>query len=490
MLYRTDIINDIIRNNGYKSYLEIGVGDPELNFKQIVCENKIGVDPYFNFLDVNIDNPDYNNIKTIDDCVKFRITSDEYFSQLSKDVKFDIIFIDGLHTEEQCDKDIQNSLLHISKNGLIVLHDTNPTSKDLLVRITDAPFQGDVYKSVAKLKNTGLKYFTYGGDCGITVIKPGVLDKTKYEENLELSYENFNENKDFYLNLVSEEDFLKLVKIQKTLLCCIVKQENLYLRDFVEYYKNIGFTNILLYDNNDLEGEYPQQVIGDYISEGFVIYVDVRGKYRYQLDAYTECYQIYCDIYDWIAFFDVDEFLEIKNGENVSEFLLQKMFLDTDAIYLYWLIYGDNGLLHYNQIPVYDRFTIPNKPDNEKNNYKIILRGIGSNKTYTFTDANSFIWHSGFGGLVVKNTEGKIITDKNPYESFTYNNAYIKHYNTLTIEEFLYRRFGRRSYADKASSFNKEVIMKIFYDVNELTSEKEKIINDFFDKFEFLENNV
>lgn len=275
----------------------------------------------------------------------------------------------------------------------------------------------------------------------------------------------------------------------KTLLCCIVKQENLYLRNFVEYYKNIGFTNIVLYDNNDENGEYPQQVIGDYIANGFVIYVDVRGKHRYQLEAYTECYNRYSNDYDWIAFFDVDEFLSIQSGKQIGELLSEGKYSDADVIHFYWMIYGDNGLVHYDGRPVYDRFLVPNKPLADKNNYKIIIRCENRMK-YVFTDANSYRWRSEYGAIVVKNSRGDVITDKNPYTSFTYDNAYIKHYNTLTIEEFLYRRFGRRSYADMASSFNKDVVMKIFYDTNEMTAEKEEIVNDFFSKFEFETDNV
>ena len=39
--------------------------------------------------------------------------------------------------------------------------------------------------------------------------------------------------------------------------CVIIKNENLYIRDWVEYYKKIGFDTVILFDNNDLEGEYP-----------------------------------------------------------------------------------------------------------------------------------------------------------------------------------------------------------------------------------------
>lgn len=275
----------------------------------------------------------------------------------------------------------------------------------------------------------------------------------------------------------------------KTLLCCIVKQENLYLRDFIEYYKRLGFTNIVLYDNNDKDGEYPQQVIGDYIANGFVIYYDVRGKYRCQLETYTECYEKYCHDYDWIGFFDIDEFLEITGNRNIEEFLSQDKYIDADSIYVYWLIYGDNGLIHYDSRPVYERFLIPNKPS-EKNCYKVFLRGK-KELEIKFLDANAFQYKIFDGSsFISKNTDGVNITNSNPYLSYSYNDAYLKHYNTLTIEEFLYRRFGRRSYPDKASSFNRDNIMNIFTSINEITPAKKTIIDDFFNKFDFKDDNV
>ena len=51
----------------------------------------------------------------------------------------------------------------------------------------------------------------------------------------------------------------------RTLLCCIGRQENKYIREFVEYYKNLGFTNICLYDNNREYEERFEDVIGDYV---------------------------------------------------------------------------------------------------------------------------------------------------------------------------------------------------------------------------------
>ena len=43
---RHDIINLLIDERGYKSYLEIGLDNPYLNFVHINCELKESVDPY------------------------------------------------------------------------------------------------------------------------------------------------------------------------------------------------------------------------------------------------------------------------------------------------------------------------------------------------------------------------------------------------------------------------------------------------------------
>ena len=54
------------------------------------------------------------------------MTSDTFFSQIEKALKFDVIFIDGLHTYYQCQKDVVNSLNHLNNNGVIFIHDLLP----------------------------------------------------------------------------------------------------------------------------------------------------------------------------------------------------------------------------------------------------------------------------------------------------------------------------------------------------------------------------
>ncbi|MBO6272264.1 glycosyltransferase family 92 protein [bacterium] len=53
--------------------------------------------------------------------------------------------------------------------------------------------------------------------------------------------------------------------------------ENNYIKEFVEHYKKLGFDNICLYDNNDVNGEKFTSVINKYIKSGFVIVKNKRG---------------------------------------------------------------------------------------------------------------------------------------------------------------------------------------------------------------------
>jgi hypothetical protein len=66
--------------------------------------------------------------------------------------------------------------------------------------------------------------------------------------------------------------------------------------------------------------------------------------------------------------------------------------------------------------------------------------------------------------------------------------TFIKHYRTLTIEEFLYRRFCRKGYADHASFHNKDFIMKLFWEQNTWTQEKQDIVDEFFNKFNVVDD--
>lgn len=169
-MQRYDIINKIIQENGFTSYLEIGVCNPEDCYNLINCNSKDSVDPGVEFKE----NP-----------VKYKYTSDEFFRKLeareldkSSDYKWDVVFIDGLHISTQVKRDVENSLNHLNPNGFILLHDCNPPDifharEDYYVNGVQRPWNGTVWKVIYDLRTSmnNLKVCTVNTDWGVGIVK-------------------------------------------------------------------------------------------------------------------------------------------------------------------------------------------------------------------------------------------------------------------------------------------------------------------------------
>jgi len=201
---RTEIIKTLIEVYGYKKYLEIGVNtsaQPGFNFDSIQTEVKHGVDP------------------AVD--TTFKMTSDTFFNG-NVPIKYDIIFIDGLHIFEQVYRDITNSLEWLEDNGTIVVHDTNPTS-EITQRAERASnvWHGDVWKSILKLRmeNPNIEIYTINADEGCTIIRKGhqELFNASGSSGDKYQYGFFKKNRKEILNLISPREFNKKMGIKSWL---------------------------------------------------------------------------------------------------------------------------------------------------------------------------------------------------------------------------------------------------------------------------------
>lgn len=113
-------------------------------------------------------------------------------------------------------------------------------------------------------------------------------------------------------------------------LVCIAKNEDNYIQEWIDYHKKVGFDDIFIYQNNwRWSGESEK-----------VHKINFDGK-NLQIVAYNNFLQTYKDQFDWVAFFDVDEFLVLKKHKNIKEFL--KDYSDFDAIGINWVLFGNNN---------------------------------------------------------------------------------------------------------------------------------------------------
>ena len=279
-------------------------------------------------------------------------------------------------------------------------------------------------------------------------------------------------------------------------LLVIACNENLYLRDFVEYYKNLGVDQIILGDNSPKDGDYPQLVIGDYIDSGFVKYINYRenNENNWQANFYNKVLKEYKNEFDWIAVFDVDEYLIFNdpNIHTIKEFLEgNKNFQNFGQIKINWKTYTDNNKLYYENKPIMERFTEPapinylntwsGKPFPENMTTKMIVNCLMDE--ITFASPHVVITKKGNNYVAACNPSGYIVDFQNFIIPIDYNVAQLNHYKSLSISEFLFRRLSRNggTKLGDGTRANIDLMLKVFWGCNEKTEEKEKIIKNFIE---------
>jgi hypothetical protein len=191
--------------------LEIGVRNPEDNFLKISADQKFSVDPGHEVQENKAD---------------FPCTSDVFFQKLkSGDWKgvpdqFDVIFIDGLHTAEQVDQDISNSLKVLAEDGFIVVHDCNPPTEWHAreeFRFGRSPagkyWNGTTWKAFLKWrKNKDVYSSCVDTDWGVGIISKKIpLGEATSLTNEFFEYKVFDAHRREFLNLISMEEFTQLI---------------------------------------------------------------------------------------------------------------------------------------------------------------------------------------------------------------------------------------------------------------------------------------
>ena len=211
---RYDIINALIKKNNYKTYLEIGVRDKKC-FNKINIEDKKGCDPLneeflkdFSAHKSTLTNQWHPSQVDVD----FRMTSDEYFKNYKH--KYDIIFIDGLHENEQVYRDINNSLESLNKGGTIVMHDCLPTEEiHQIVPQQQSFWNGDVWKAFVRVRNErkDVEMSVVDTDTGVGIITFDKKKKPAIDGKVILDWKNYSNNKEDWMNVKSKADFKKEV---------------------------------------------------------------------------------------------------------------------------------------------------------------------------------------------------------------------------------------------------------------------------------------
>ena len=278
---------------------------------------------------------------------------------------------------------------------------------------------------------------------------------------------------------------LKLLSSLKVLICTVAKQENKYIKEFISHYQKLNFKKIIIYDNNDINGENFESILKNEINNNFIKIINYRGFKNPQIKALNDCYERMKYNFNWISFFDVDEFLYIRNYTNINNFLSLPIFQKCQSILINWKYFGDNDQLYYQPKPLNKRF---NKPLNFTEN-KMLIKD-----KYFFSAAKSIVR----GGLNIiwgllphflNNTincrpDGSILN--NYFSPYQHQIAYLKHYITKSTEEFIERlkRGDVLLEVNRKYIFNR--INNYYFLFNRKTKKKEDLLKKYINnKFHF-----
>lgn len=150
---RIAVVNSLLAGRPEARYLEIGCFW-NVTFDSVMASHKTGVDPVRGGT--------------------HRMTSDDFFRAFP-DERFDVIFIDGLHTYEQVRRDTVHALERLAPGGWIAFHDLHPRTwieehvPDISLGRT---WTGDVWKVAFELASTpGLDFRLLRVDHGVGVVR-------------------------------------------------------------------------------------------------------------------------------------------------------------------------------------------------------------------------------------------------------------------------------------------------------------------------------
>ncbi len=190
---RHAFVNKAINKFDNCKYLEIGTLKNDLfNSIPLPMHSKFGVDP------VSGGN--------------YRMTSDLFFEKY-KNLKFDVIFIDGLHEYKACQNDILNSIKVITENGIIFIDDVLPKNElEQKVPRAQSYWLGDVWKVAVELNNSiNIDFKIIDVDSGIGVIK--LKKNFVYNKMPDLTYATYDNFLLHYekFNIIDSEEALEFI---------------------------------------------------------------------------------------------------------------------------------------------------------------------------------------------------------------------------------------------------------------------------------------
>jgi hypothetical protein len=136
--------------------------------------------------------------------------------------------------------------------------------------------------------------------------------------------------------------------------CLIIKNSIDLLEPWLQYHFFIGFEHIYLIDNHSNPKLFEYASINNYIKQNKITYI-YDNTPRYQIPGYNWVLKTYGHESQWIAFFDCDEFIVLKQHDTIGDFI--KNYEDFASVSICWYMFGSNNHLKH-QPNLFEKYTM------------------------------------------------------------------------------------------------------------------------------------
>jgi SAM-dependent methyltransferase len=140
----------------------------------------------------------------------------------------------------------------------------------------------------------------------------------------------------------------------KIAICVTVKNEAPYLLEWIAYHRSIGIHHFLIYENESTDNTL--ELLEDLEKSDIVTCIkwQTQPNTNIQRLAYIDAVERLRGKFEWVAFIDADEFIVLKNHDNIESFL--SAYDDVAGIAVNWKLFGSSGHVEKTNDLVIERF--------------------------------------------------------------------------------------------------------------------------------------
>ena len=255
----------------------------------------------------------------------------------------------------------------------------------------------------------------------------------------------------------------------KTAILSLIKDENRYIENWLDYHYNLGIDKIYLFEDYDSKSHYSECIKYGTDKIRLLRFERIVQKTVYEPTALRQIQLLNFFIQnnpekmDWVIFMDPDEYINLNKGVNLQDFLYK--YRKYPAVYLAWKMFNANGHINHqkNDVDFYKQTT--NKS----------IDNVGIHKHKSFINLNKKVkildQHTIKNGVTTNYKQS--FYDKD----MSYDYCCLNHYFTRSWEDWCYQiynrgdlRVGNRKLCD-------------FFDLNEdMIGQKEELLKPLINK--------